>query len=56
MGECPFCGASFDMDAFDDLEDCGDYVVATASITCPECDKSFCVRARFDWDRELEID
>lgn len=56
MGECPFCGASFDMDGFGDLEDCGDYIVATASITCLECGKSFRVYARFDWDGELEID
>lgn len=56
MGECPFCGASFDADGFDELEDCGDYVVGTASITCPECGKSFRVYAHFDWDGELEID
>ena len=36
MGECPFCGASFDMDALGDLEDCGDYFVATTSINCLE--------------------
>lgn len=55
MGECPFCDASFDVDAFGELEDCGDYVVGTASITCPECGKSFRVYAHFDWDGELEI-
>ena len=56
MYNCPYCDASFEVGGFDDLEDCGDYVVATASITCLECGKSFRVYARFDWDGELEID
>ena len=56
MGECPFCGASFDVDEFDELEDCGDYVVGTSYTTCPTCGASLHVRGHFHWDGCLEVD
>lgn len=56
MGECPYCGASFDVDEFDDLEDNGDFVTGTSYTICPECGTSLHVTAHFHWDGCLEID
>ena len=55
MNECPFCGAEFEVGEFDELEDCGDHVVGTASITCHECGEHFSVRGYFHWDGEVEV-
>ena len=55
MNECPFCGAEFEVGEFDELEDCGDHVVDTASITCHECGEHFSVRGYFHWDGEVEV-
>ena len=55
MNECPFCGAEFEVGEFDNLEDNGDHVVGTASITCHECGEVFSVRGFFHWDGEVEV-
>jgi hypothetical protein len=56
MGECPYCGASFDVDEFDDLEDNGDFVIGTSYTVCPTCGATLHVTAHFTWDGCLEID
>ena len=55
MGECPFCGADFEVGEFDNLEDNGDHVIGTASITCHECGEVVSVRGFFHWDGEVEV-
>ena len=55
MGECPFCGAEFEVGEFDNLEDNGDHVVGTVSITCHECGAVFFVRGFFHWDGNVEV-
>ena len=56
MGDCPYCGASFEVGEFDELEDNGDYVTGIAYVVCPECGATLHVTANFHWDGCLEID
>lgn len=56
MGDCPYCGASFEVGGFDELEDNGDCVTGTACVVCPECGATLHVTANFYWDGCLEID
>ncbi len=55
METCPYCGASFDIDGWDTLDDEGDVIVATAMIEC-ECGENIRVRGYYHWDGDYEID
>lgn len=56
MIECPECETSIEIDEFDDLEDCGNYVSASTLVCCPCCDNTFTVRTTYNWTGEFEID
>jgi hypothetical protein len=52
---CPYCGAVVEFDdEFTNFEDCGDYIIASATYEC-ECGESMTVRATFVWDGNLEV-
>lgn len=57
METCPNCNAPIDFDnEFENFDDQGDCITATATYTCPNCGEVMTVRAFFVWDGVLEVD
>lgn len=56
MIECPECENSIEVDEVENLEDCGDCVIGTTAMCCPQCGAMFTVRLTFNWDGAYEID
>lgn len=54
MERCPYCGEPIDFDGFDNLEEDGDVIVATAQVVC-ECGETLTVKAWYHWDGDYEI-
>jgi hypothetical protein len=52
---CPNCGEPIDFDGWDDFDDEGDHIVATAMTEC-ECGEQIRVRGYFHWDGDYEVD
>ena len=53
---CPNCGRDNMFDSeFTHFEDCGDYIKATATHICPECDEAMTVCTTFVWNEEVEV-
>ena len=57
METCPNCNAPINFDGeFENFDDQGDCITATATYICPDCGEVMTVRATFIWDGELEVD
>ena len=52
---CPNCGEPIDFDGWDDFDDEGDHIVATAMVDC-ECGDQIRVRGYFHWDGIYDVD